>query len=137
MLWEHARKFSQELAYPGQPFPVVENDAHCVLCQQNLDHAARHRLQKFEAFVASTTEQKLRQARETFAQHRKAFTYLKATTEAIDETLNEIRIEHEAAADTITAALATAEERRKAVNLALSEDRDLAADCPVPNVYRT
>ena len=131
VLWEHARRFSQELAYPGQPFPVVENDAHCVLCQQNLDHAARHRLQKFEAFVASTTEQELRKARETFAQHRKAFTYLKATTEAIDETLNEIRIEHEAAADTITAALATAEERRKAVNLALSEDRGLAAGCPV------
>ena len=131
VLWEYARRFSQELAYPGQPFPVVENDAHCVLCQQNLDHAARHRLQKFEAFVASTTEQELRQARETFAQYRKAFTDLKATTEAIDETLKEIRIEHEAAADTITAALATAEERRKAVNLALSEDGDLAADCPV------
>ena len=76
-------------------------------------------------------QQELRQARETLAQHRKAFTDLKATTEAIDETLKEIRIEHEAAADTITAALATAEERRKAVNLALSEDGDLAADCPV------
>ena len=137
VLWEYARRFSQELAYPGQPFPVVENDAHCVLCQQNLDHAARHRLQKFEAFVASTTEQELRQARETFAQYRKAFTDLKATTEAIDETLKEIRIEHEAAADTITAVLATAEERRKAVNLALSEDGDLAADCPVqmPNAH--
>ena len=130
-LWEYARRFSQELAYPGQPFPVVENDAHCVLCQQNLDHAARHRLQQFEAFVASTTEQELRQARETFAQHRKTFTDLETTTEAIDEALKEIRIEHEAAADTITAALVTAEERRKAVNLALSEDRDLAPDCPV------
>ena len=131
VLWEYARTFSQELAYPGQPFPVVENDAHCVLCQQNLDHAARHRLQQFEAFVASTTEQELRQARETLAQHRKTFTDLKATTEAIDETLKEIRIEHEAAADTITAALATAEERRKAVNLALSEAGDLAANCPI------
>ena len=54
VLWEYARRFSQELAYPGQPFPVVESDAHCVLCQQNLDHAARNKLQKFEAFVAST-----------------------------------------------------------------------------------
>ena len=94
VLWEYARRFSQELAYPGQPFPVVENNAHCVLCQQDLDHAARHRLQQFEAFVASTTEQELRQARETFAQLRKTFTDLKATTEAIDETFKEIRIEH-------------------------------------------
>ena len=128
VLWEYARRFSQELAYPGQPFPVVENNAHCVLCQQDLDHAAGHRLQQFEAFVASTTEQELRQARETFAQLRKTFTDFKATTEAIDETPKEIRIEHEAVADTITAALASAEERRKAVILALSEDGDLAAD---------
>ena len=131
VLWEYARRFSQELAYPGQPFPVVENDAHCVLCQQNLDHAARHRLQQFEAFVASTTEEELRQARETFARLRKTFTDVEATTEATDEALKEIRIEHEALADTITAALATAEERRKAVILALSEDGDLAANCPV------
>ncbi|MCK7494454.1 MAG: hypothetical protein MZW92_27180 [Comamonadaceae bacterium] len=71
-LWEAARRFSQEQAYPGQVFPVVENDAHCVLCQQDLDHAAGHRLRQFEAFVASTTERELRQVRETFARLRKS-----------------------------------------------------------------
>ncbi len=130
-LWEAARKFSEELAYPGKAFPVLEDEAHCVLCQQDLDHAARHRLQKFEDFVASTTENELRQAREAFARQRKAFTDLNVSTEVIDETLQEIRIEHELVADTITTALATAEERRKAVVLALSKDRDLAPDCPV------
>jgi energy-coupling factor transporter ATP-binding protein EcfA2 len=129
-LWEAARKFSQEQAYPGQAFPVVENGAHCVLCQQDLDHAAGHRLRQFEAFVASTTERELRQLRETFARRRKSFTDLKTATEAIDETLKEIRIEHEAVADAINAALATNENRRKAVVLALTEDKDLAADCP-------
>jgi len=39
-LWEAARQYSQELAYPGRAFPVVENDARCVLCQQDLDYAA-------------------------------------------------------------------------------------------------
>lgn len=39
-LWESARRFSQDSAYPSQAFPVVENDARCVLCQQDLDHAA-------------------------------------------------------------------------------------------------
>ena len=130
VLWESARRFSQEFAYPGQPFPVVENGAHCVLCQQDLDHAARHRLQQFAAFVTSTTEQELRQARETFAQLRKIFIELKVTTESTGETLKEIRIEHEAVSDTITAMLSIAEDRRKAVALALSEGRDLAADCP-------
>ena len=100
-LWEAARRFSQEQAYPGLDYPVVEDGAHCVLCQQDLDHAASHRLRQFEAFVASTTERELRQARETFARLRKSFIDLKTTTEVIAETLKEIRIEHEAIADAI------------------------------------
>jgi energy-coupling factor transporter ATP-binding protein EcfA2 len=129
-LWEAARRFSQESAYPSQTFPVVENDAHCVLCQQDLDHAARNRMNQFEAFVASTTERELRQLRESFAQRRKIFTDLRTTTEAVEQTLKEIRIEHEALANAIAAALASNENRRTAVDLALTEDKDLAADCP-------
>ena len=68
--------------------------------------------------------------RETFTRLRKTFTDLKTTTEATDETLKEIRIEHDAVADAIDAALVTNESRRKAVVLALTEDRDLRADDP-------
>jgi energy-coupling factor transporter ATP-binding protein EcfA2 len=100
------------------------------LCQQTLDLAAGHRLRQFEAFVASTTERELRLARDTLARLRKSFTDLMTTTEAVDETLKEIRIEHEATADAINAALATNANRRKAVVLALTEDKDLDADCP-------
>jgi energy-coupling factor transporter ATP-binding protein EcfA2 len=130
-LWEAARRFSQEHAYPDQAFPVVENSANCVLCQQDIDHAAGHRLRQFESFIASTTEQELRQVRETFTRLRNSFIDFKTMTEAIDETLKEIRIEHGALADTINAALASNESRRKAVVLALAEDKDLRADCPV------
>lgn len=131
-LWVAARRFSQEQAYPGQAFPVVDGGAHCVLCQQDLDHAACHRLRQFEAFVASTTERELRQIRETFIRRRNSFIDLKTTTEAIAETLREIRIEHETLADDIEAALATNEARRNAVVLALTQDQDLPADCPAP-----
>lgn len=129
-LWEAARRFSQDQAYPGQAFPVLENGAHCVLCQQDLDHAAGHRLRQFEVFVASTTERELRQVRETFKRMQKSFVDLKTTTEAIDETLKEVRIENEAVADAVTAALATNESRRKAIVLALTEGKDLLTDCP-------
>lgn len=128
-LWEAARRFSQDHAYRGQGFPVVEGGAHCLLCQQNLDHAAGHRLRQFEAFVASTTERELRQVRDTFTRLRKSFIDLKTSTDAIDETLKEIRIEHEAVADAITAALEASESRRRAVVLALTEDKDLPGDC--------
>lgn len=129
-LWESARQFSQELAYSGKPFPVVEGGAHCVLCQQDLEHAAVHRLNQFEAFVASTTERELQRFRVNFAQLRKAVVELKTTTEAVEETLKEIRIEHEAVADAIAAALAANESRRTAVVAALADDKDLPADTP-------
>ena len=129
-LWEAARHFSQEQAYPNKPFPVVEDGTVCVLCQQNLDHAAIHRLGQFEAFVASTVERELRSLRETFAKQRKTFTDLKTTPEAVEETVKELRIEHETTADVISAALASNEKRCAAVVSALAKDIDLASDCP-------
>jgi energy-coupling factor transporter ATP-binding protein EcfA2 len=129
-LWETARRFSQEQAYPEKAFPVVDDGARCVLCQQDLDHAAAHRLQQFEDFVTSTVERELRQMREDFARRRRAFADLKTSTETIEETLKEVRIEHEEAADVIGAALASNERRREAVVLSLREDNDLASDCP-------
>jgi energy-coupling factor transporter ATP-binding protein EcfA2 len=130
VLWESARRFSQELAYPGQKFPVVENGAHCVLCQRDLDHATSHRLKQFEEFVASTAERELREAGEHFSRLRKAFVDLKTSPDSVEETIKEVRIEHEAVADALGAALAASENRRNAVVLALSADTDLAPDCP-------
>ncbi len=129
-LWEAARRFSQEQAYPNKPFPITEPGAQCVLCQQNLDHAVTHRFRQFEDFTVSTVERELRQIRESFARRRRTFVDLTTMTESVDETLKEIRIEHEAVAHAIVAALESNERRRAAVALALSEDKDLVPDCP-------
>nr|WP_276559973.1 AAA family ATPase [Bradyrhizobium elkanii] len=129
-LWEAARRFSAESAYPGQSFPVVDSGSRCVLCQQDIAHAASHRLRQFEAFVTSTSERELRGLRERFAQLRKTFIDLRISTESIDELLKEIRIEQGVLADAIAAALATNERRRTAVVLALTKDEPLSSDCP-------
>lgn len=73
-------------------FPVTEGGAKCVLCQQDLDHAAANRLKGFEEFVISKTEKELRQVREEFARRRDAFSSLKMTTDAVEETVNELRL---------------------------------------------
>lgn len=130
LLWESARRFSQELVYPGQEFPVVEDGARCVLCQQSLDHGASHRLKQFEAFVTSTTERELRENRENFARLRKTFIDLKVMNDATNETLKEIRIEHEGIANAIVAALTANESRLKAVVDALNSNTDLSEECP-------
>jgi energy-coupling factor transporter ATP-binding protein EcfA2 len=129
-LWESARRFSQEKAYPGQTFPIVDSGANCVLCQQDLDPAARERLSQFEAFVASSAERELREVRDTFARLRKGFTELAINTEVIDETLEEIRIDHETVADAITSALVTHNNRRTILVQTLNGDKDLPDGFP-------
>ena len=50
-LWEAARLYSEEDAYPEQEFPNTEDGALCVLCHQELSPEAAKRLKNFEAFV--------------------------------------------------------------------------------------
>jgi len=54
-LFESARRFSTEIAYPGKPFPHVGSNAQCPLCQQQLSHDAVKRMQRFEGFVKQDT----------------------------------------------------------------------------------
>ena len=129
-LWEAARRFSEESAYPGQGFPIVDKGAQCVLCQQDIEHAANHRLTQFANFVASTTEQELRSAREKYAELCKHFQDLQILPVDNKGTIDEIRIEHERVADAITEAFAKNETRRKSIIEAFANDTDLPIDCP-------
>lgn len=56
-LWEAARKYSNEIAYPDKSFPeAVAGDDLCVLCQQPLSADAVERRMTFESFVKGTTK---------------------------------------------------------------------------------
>lgn len=129
-LWEAARHYSEQLAYASLEFPVTEDGAKCVLCQQELSSEAAQRLMQFHKFVVSTTERELREARETFAKLRKGVLDLSISTESSNEALQEIRLEQDDLPEVILNALTVNENRRKAVADALSSDSDLAADCP-------
>ena len=50
-LWQYAREYSEKEAYKEQPFPVISDDALCVLCHQKLDKEARTRFVSFKDFV--------------------------------------------------------------------------------------
>ena len=129
-MWESSRLFSEQQAYPGKAFPVTEDGSKCILCQQDLDHAGAHRLKQFEEFITSTTERELRQLREDFVRRRNAFNSLATATEAVEETIKELRLEHDAKAEIISTSIAQNEKRRAAVVAALTEDKDLDKSCP-------
>lgn len=66
VLWEAARKFSEEHVYRDSPFPVTEQDSRCVLCHQVLENRARDRLRRFDSFVRDETKQIEAQRREQY-----------------------------------------------------------------------
>ena len=61
-LWETARNYSEENAYPNTPFPFTGNSARCVLCQQELDEQAVDRFNRFENFIKNETKRKENEA---------------------------------------------------------------------------
>ncbi|MDP2144071.1 MAG: AAA family ATPase [Gallionella sp.] len=67
LLWGQARAYSESLAYPQQAFPIVGDDAKCVLCQQSLDSDAKARLLSFENFVIQGLEASAREAEQLLA----------------------------------------------------------------------
>lgn len=66
LMWEQARQYSEQLAYPGRPFPAADSsDDKCVLCQQPLDDSARARLSNFQAYVKGGLETAAKAAEKT------------------------------------------------------------------------
>jgi len=61
-MWDAARAYSVQDAYPSCRFPNVEHAARCPLCQQELDANARRRLESFDAFVVGQVEKAARAA---------------------------------------------------------------------------
>ena len=58
-LWQYAREFSQQEAYKGLGFPVISNEALCVLCQQPLSNDAKSRMESFEEFVKGAAQKEV------------------------------------------------------------------------------
>ena len=75
-LWESARTYSEQEAYPGQPFPAIEPGDVCVLCQQELAPEAADRLGRFEAFVRDDSQQR---AEATRVAHEDAVTTFRSS----------------------------------------------------------
>lgn len=68
-LWEAAKEYSINEAYPAKEFPVTTPNSRCVLCQQELDSDTALRMKDFNDFVkgkleseAQTAEKKLENA---------------------------------------------------------------------------
>lgn len=91
-LWEAARRYSTEHAYVGQPFPVVGEDARCVLCQQELGSDARERFTRFEDFIRDDTAKQSRTAAAEFDHELATIEQVAADRQRLSELLPDVAI---------------------------------------------
>jgi ABC-type Mn2+/Zn2+ transport system ATPase subunit len=66
-MFQAARQFSVEMAYPGELFPCSHDASKCVLCQQPLSLDANERFARFEAFVQANVSKVATEKRESRA----------------------------------------------------------------------
>jgi hypothetical protein len=124
-LWEAARRFSNDDAYPKDQFPVTGDGARCILCQQNLRHDAADRLKQFEQFLQSTIQQEFDRANVGYQEQLGRLENVDVVNEANQEALEELRIESEQLTKSIENGLKQAKNRRDEVLKNLREDQPL------------
>lgn len=71
-LWDAAKTYSTNYAYPDHPFPHVGEEACCVLCQQPLGKDGKARLTSFEQYLNDTLQTEAKTAEDKLATLKKA-----------------------------------------------------------------
>jgi len=92
LLWDAARRYSIEVAYPDQMFPPSQAGARCVLCQQTLDPAARDRMARFEEFIQKDTERQAQDAEKVGRSARQQLAALVISTRTLKPGLQEVAL---------------------------------------------
>ncbi|MFA5197802.1 MAG: AAA family ATPase [Patescibacteria group bacterium] len=124
ILYKAAKKYSEEIAYPGQSFPKTD-DAVCVFCQQPLGEEAIARFVRFKKFIEDVTNTVLFAKRNALKLLREKIDVVTPLTGAsLDSICDELSsLDAKVASDlrTYHTAIAT---RKSAVLLLLKEGED-------------
>ncbi len=98
-LFDAAKAFSMQAAYPEEAFPVVRDGALCLLCQQSLSVEAADRLTRFQQFVVNDAATKKAIADQALAGAVKELKAINVQPFTTDETiLEELRTHKESLA---------------------------------------
>jgi hypothetical protein len=91
ILYNAAKVFSVNVAYPNSEFPNLENDARCVLCMQPISGEAKDRFKRFKAFMEDTTKKKVEKVENSINEFLKEIEQLKFyDREYINELLKDV-----------------------------------------------
>jgi AAA domain len=131
-LWEAARRYSTEVAFPEAPFPPIDLGTLCVLCQQPLSPEAVARMGRFEAYIRDDTERQAQAAETAFETAMQSLSGAPIRLQPIAESLREIELQDRDLGRAIRRALATARVRRYALQRRIAGDEQTTVAPPAP-----
>ncbi len=131
-LWEAARRYSLDHAYPGHEFPFLGEECRCVLCHQPLEAQGRDRLTRFDAFVRNDTQSRLQEAKRAYDSQVSGLHHLAVSPELVTSNLRDLESTHRDLDNQIRGCLSTHEKLLGKVRDALSS----AADIPQIGIER-
>jgi len=121
-LWKAARDYSVSEAFHDHTFPVTDDEAVCVLCQQKLGDDARRRFQRFGEYMADTTESDAMNAERGYTATVEELRGLVFTTPARTKALAGLESLDSELYEATTALLTRAEEQRDMILAHLTGD---------------
>ena len=120
-LWDAAERFSTADAYPSHAFPFTEEDARCVLCQQQLTNEGGQRLRQFQKFLNSAVQSEHDSAAARYHEKHAEIKEVLVLDKPVTEALAELQLDDSELSEAVRAYLNAAETRKEKVNEALTE----------------
>jgi energy-coupling factor transporter ATP-binding protein EcfA2 len=113
-MWEAAKRFSENEAYPGKEFPYTEPDSKCVLCLQDLKPEAAERMKRFRKFVQDEAASKEARTRLAYENEKKAFGIIEVSEHGDETLLKELKEDNKALGESVSEYFEAARGRKAA-----------------------
>ncbi|MCC7356240.1 MAG: hypothetical protein IT410_01320 [Candidatus Doudnabacteria bacterium] len=123
LMWEAARQYSVEHAYPEKLFPVTEPSSKCVLCHQDINLETKTKLERFEQYVADKLHTDAHNAKGELLNAQKAIISLMIVSEDDSNVLSELESYSPWLAKSVKNYLETAKSIQTALNSALTKSK--------------
>ena len=94
VLWDAAKRFSEDHAYVDQPFPVSGSDNRCVLCLQRLGESGSGVLTRLDQFVKDDIQVRRDEAQRKQAEKQQQRTSLEVVGGAVNSHLQDLGASH-------------------------------------------
>ena len=121
-LWESARTYSDNEAYIGKVFPLTEEKARCVLCQQELNEEASNRLINFEKYVKDNSQRAASEANKTLKETIQNIKDITTYSTEFKHFIKEIKLDNEDISTNLRKFALSAELRKRKLLRAFKEN---------------